>query len=52
MHPQVQSKYKSRMSTSTVGFAVADEGQEWLARLVERFGHGNRPAYLRATLHP
>ena len=35
---------------STVGFAVADEDQERLARLVEHFGHGNRSAYLRATL--
>jgi hypothetical protein len=39
-----------RMSTSTVGFAVADEDQERLARLVEHFGGGNRSAYLRATL--
>ena len=38
------------MSTTTVGFAVADEDQERLARLVEHFGHGNRSAYLRATL--
>jgi hypothetical protein len=38
------------MSTSTVGFAVADEDQERLARLVEHFGDGNRSAYLRATL--
>ena len=38
------------MSTSAVGFAVADEDQERLARLVEYFGHGNRSAYLRATL--
>src|SRR5437879_12806436 len=38
------------MSTSTVGFAVADEDQERLARLVEHFGGGNRSADLRATL--
>jgi hypothetical protein len=38
------------MATSTVGFAVADEDQERLARLVEHFGGGNRSAYLRATL--
>jgi hypothetical protein len=38
------------MTTSTVGFAVADEDQERLARLVEHFGGGNRSAYLRATL--
>jgi hypothetical protein len=50
LHPQVQSKYNERVSTSTVGFAVADEDQERLARLVEHFGHGNRSAYLRATL--
>src|SRR5262249_32971651 len=38
------------MSTTTVGFAVADEDQERLARLVKHFGGGNRSAYLRATL--
>lgn len=38
------------MATTTVGFAVADEDQERLARLVEHFGGGNRSAYLRATL--
>jgi len=38
------------MTTTTVGFAVADEDQERLARLVEHFGGGNRSAYLRATL--
>jgi hypothetical protein len=38
------------MSSSTVGFAVADEDRERLARLVEHFGGGNRSAYLRATL--
>jgi hypothetical protein len=46
----MQSKYNEQMTTSTVGFAVADEDQERLARLVEHFGHGNRSAYLRATL--
>jgi len=38
------------MATTTVGFAVADEDQERLARLVDYFGGGNRSAYLRATL--
>jgi hypothetical protein len=38
------------MATTTVGFAVADEDQARLARLVEHFGGGNRSAYLRATL--
>jgi hypothetical protein len=50
LHLEVQSRYNENMSTSTVGFAVADEDQERLARLVEYFGHGNRSAYLRATL--
>jgi hypothetical protein len=38
------------MPGSTVGFAVADEDQERLARLVEYFGAGDRSAHLRATL--
>ena len=38
------------MSTTTVGFAVADEDRERLDRLVDYFGGGNRSAYLRATL--
>jgi hypothetical protein len=38
------------MATTTVGFAVADEDQARLARLMEHFGGGNRSAYLRATL--
>ena len=46
----MQTGYNVMVSTSTVGFAVADEDQERLARLVEHFGHGNRSAYLRATL--
>jgi reverse gyrase len=46
----MQFKYNVSMSTSTVGFAVADEDRERLDRLVEHFGDGNRSAYLRATL--
>ncbi len=38
------------VSTSTLGFAVADEDRAVLDDLVEYFGHGNRSAYLRATL--
>ena len=38
------------MSSSTVGFEVADEDRERLDRLVQYFGGGNRSAYLRATL--
>lgn len=50
LHLQMQFKYNQGMSTSTVGFAVADEDRERLDRLVEYFGGGNRSAYLRATL--
>lgn len=50
LHLEMQSRYNTGMSTTTVGFAVADEDQERLARLVEHFGGGNRSAYLRATL--
>jgi len=38
------------MSTSTLGFAVADDDRPLLDELVAYFGHGNRSAYLRATL--
>ena len=38
------------MSTSTLGFAVADEDRALLDELVAYFGNGNRSAYLRATL--
>lgn len=50
LHLEMQFKYNRRMSTTTVGFAVADEDRERLDRLVEYFGGGNRSAYLRATL--
>jgi reverse gyrase len=50
LHLEMQFKYNAGMSTSTVGFAVADEDRERLERLVEHFGGGNRSAYLRATL--
>src|SRR5215471_3018327 len=50
LHLEMQCKYNGGMSTSTVGFAVADEDRERLDRLVEYFGGGNRSAYLRATL--
>jgi hypothetical protein len=33
-----------------LGFAVADEDRALLDELVAYFGHGNRSAYLRATL--
>ena len=50
LHLRVHSRYNIGMSTTTVGFAVADEDRDRLARLVEHFGGGNRSAYLRATL--
>jgi hypothetical protein len=38
------------VSTSTLGFAIADEDRALLDELVAYFGNGNRSAYLRATL--
>jgi hypothetical protein len=38
------------VSTSTLGFAIADEDRALLDELVTYFGNGNRSAYLRATL--
>lgn len=39
----------ARVSES-VGFAVAAEDRPRLDRLVERFGHGNRSAFLREAM--
>ena len=38
------------MSTTAIGFAVADEDRPLLDRLVAKFGKGNRSEYLRETL--
>jgi hypothetical protein len=38
------------MSTKTIGFAVADEDMARLERLTEKFGHGNRSAFLREAM--
>jgi hypothetical protein len=38
------------MSAQTLGFAVQPEDRPLLDELVAYFGHGNRSAYLRATL--
>jgi Arc/MetJ-type ribon-helix-helix transcriptional regulator len=38
------------MTTKTVGFAVAAEDEERLQRLTEKFGHGNRSAFLREAM--
>lgn len=39
------------MSTKTIGFAVAEEDEPRLERLTQRFGHGNRSAFLREAMH-
>lgn len=38
------------MGTKTVGFAIADEDQVRLRRLTEKFGGGNRSAFLREAM--
>jgi hypothetical protein len=38
------------MRAQTLGFAVQPEDRPLLDELVAYFGHGNRSAYLRATL--
>ena len=38
------------MATRTIGFAVAEEDEERLHRLTEKFGHGNRSAFLREAM--
>lgn len=38
------------MSTRTIGFAVADEDMARLERLTQKFGHGNRSAFLREAM--
>lgn len=38
------------MSSQSVGFAVAEEDRVRLDRLVQRFGGGNRSAFLRIAL--
>jgi hypothetical protein len=39
------------MATKTVGFAVAEEDEPRLERLTERFGGGNRSAFLREAMN-
>lgn len=38
------------MATRTIGFAVAEEDERRLQRLTEKFGHGNRSAFLREAM--
>jgi len=39
------------MATKTIGFAVAEEDLDRLDRLANRFGNGNRSAFLREAMH-
>jgi Arc/MetJ-type ribon-helix-helix transcriptional regulator len=50
LHLWMRPSYYGSMTTSTIGFAVADEDRERLERLVQHFGGGNRSAFLRAAL--
>lgn len=38
------------MATTTVSFAIAEEDEERLRRLTDRFGGGNRSAFLREAM--
>ena len=38
------------MATRTIGFAVADQDAARLERLAQRFGGGNRSAFLREAM--
>ncbi len=38
------------MASITVGFSIAKEDEVRLQRLVDRFGQGNRSAFLRAAM--
>ncbi|MHB8451410.1 MAG: hypothetical protein ACYDAQ_13315 [Mycobacteriales bacterium] len=38
------------MATKTVGFAIAEEDEDRLRRLTEKFGRGNRSAFLREAM--
>jgi Arc/MetJ-type ribon-helix-helix transcriptional regulator len=38
------------MNTKTVGFAIAEEDVARLERLTQKFGHGNRSAFLREAM--
>ena len=39
------------MATKTIGFAVAEEDLARLDHLTNRFGNGNRSAFLREAMH-
>lgn len=39
------------MATKTIGFSIAEEDLSRLDRLADRFGNGNRSAFLREAMH-
>ena len=38
------------MASTTIGFSIPEEDAPRLERLVQKFGHGNRSAFLRAAM--
>lgn len=38
------------MTTKTIGFSIAEEDEARLDRLAQRFGNGNRSAFLREAM--
>lgn len=51
LHLECNAGTVEGMSTKTIGFAVAEEDEPRLERLTQRFGHGNRSAFLREAMH-
>lgn len=51
LHLECNAGTVEGMSTRTIGFAVAEEDEPRLERLTQRFGHGNRSAFLREAMH-
>lgn len=51
MHLECNTGTVEGMGTRTIGFAVAEEDEPRLERLTQRFGHGNRSAFLREAMH-
>lgn len=50
MHANCNPDTVAGMATRTIGFAVAEEDAARLERLTQRFGHGNRSAFLREAM--
>ncbi len=51
LHLRCNAGTLAGMSTKTIGFAVSEEDEPRLERLTQRFGHGNRSAFLREAMH-